>query len=525
MSQPAFYTQSNLDKWARWTDTSYDPIKNKTERDWIQKNLKPQLDHWYKKLLLSLPGYIKKGSLDWLDRDRRHFRHYMWMRLLPAKHNPELYFTIGIDHDAGSGIPGLVIKIDFHREAKAALSKTQRDFLSKMLVREDGGVAWHEISLTKVKSWEQLMTESLDFIKTYESYYLKCLEGIQNMSESYRVSRITWNDLGWVRPSGKAGKSALPNTHEGREGYGHEEWLLDTSKIIDGYHYGFLEPIHKQYQAYVNKKYDIGLYSICAEEKSQYFWIGRINNVEVIDWEEAKRIKAVYKKKGWMDEMKHQLREVGGNMGNISSWTNGQLFNVRFRVDDMHIEGYQPLPSDHPICRITRYTFLKGEEILDDIIPDSDFNARAGEPSENVNGNSGYEREPRFVQVTQKHRKLQKLLVRKLKSEFGKNNVTWEHLLSNGTQVDVVRKSGDKIVYYEIKTYSSMRVSIREAMGQLLEYAHWGTGQIPAELVIVSDLDPGDGMEYIRKLRDVYHLPINYQRLDVETGQLFELLF
>lgn len=55
-----------------------------------------------------------------------------------------------------------------------------------------------------------------------------------------RVSRVTFNTEGWMFPSGRNGKSTNAELHEGIYGYGHEEWLFDISKLIDGYHYGFI---------------------------------------------------------------------------------------------------------------------------------------------------------------------------------------------------------------------------------------------------------------------------------------------
>ena len=65
----------------------------------------------------------------------------------------------------------------------------------------------------------------------------------QNAANERRMARICWNDNGWVFPSGRLGKSKDKKSHEGKYGYGHEEWLMDTSKLINGYNYGFLEPI------------------------------------------------------------------------------------------------------------------------------------------------------------------------------------------------------------------------------------------------------------------------------------------
>jgi hypothetical protein len=524
MSAPSFYTQANLDKWARWADRPYSKTKNKLEAEWIDHNLKPQLGFWCDQLLRALPGYIKQGNRDWLERDRKHFRHYMWLRLLPKNHNPELYFTIGIDKNAGSGFAGLVIKIDFHRERKAKLTKSQQVVLERMLVRANGAAAWHEIRIEKIKNWEELLVESMTFIKKYESYYEKCLAGIQEGSESYRVARITWNKNGWILPSGRDGKSKNPATHEGKYGYGHEEWLFDTSKIIGGYHYGFLEPIHKQDQAYEKKQFDIGLYSICETDGGRY-WIGRINNVYVLDAEDAEKIKTSYKEKGWYDEMQQQVAHAGGDIRDFNTWTGGQLFNIRFKLSDMQIEDYELLPPEHPLYRITRYTFLNGEEYDRDVLGKPIFEPRDGEPSEDAEVPTEYEREAKLVQIRKKHQQIQRLLVRRLREKYGNKNVTWEHPLDYGAKVDVARTDGTDIIYYEIKTYPSIRICIREALGQLLEYSRWNNGHAPREIIIVSDLDLGVAKEYLDKLRKVYGVPINYQRLDIASGRLYDREF
>ena len=56
-----------------------------------------------------------------------------------------------------------------------------------------------------------------------------------------KIARICWNTNYWQKPSGKDGKSK--DTYELINGYGHEEWLFDKEKIIDGYHYSFLQGI------------------------------------------------------------------------------------------------------------------------------------------------------------------------------------------------------------------------------------------------------------------------------------------
>ncbi|BCV27179.1 hypothetical protein [Shewanella algae] len=58
-----------------------------------------------------------------------------------------------------------------------------------------------------------------------------------------KIARICWNSNGWITPSGRPGKSSNKDSYEYQNGYGHEEWLLDTTKIIDGYHYGYIKQL------------------------------------------------------------------------------------------------------------------------------------------------------------------------------------------------------------------------------------------------------------------------------------------
>ncbi|PZR02193.1 MAG: hypothetical protein DI539_27855, partial [Flavobacterium psychrophilum] len=92
-----------------------------------------------------------------------------------------------------------------------------------------------------------------------------------------RISRICWNDNGWIKPSGWKGKSTHPDSHEGIYGYGHEEWLCDISKVLDGFHYGFLESIRGSEDKAAGKKYNIELFSINGESGNRYA-VGRISN-------------------------------------------------------------------------------------------------------------------------------------------------------------------------------------------------------------------------------------------------------
>jgi hypothetical protein len=68
--------------------------------------------------------------------------------------------------------------------------------------------------------------------------------------------------------------------------------------------------------------------------------------------------------------------------------------------------------------------------------------------------------------------------------------------------------------YYEIKTASSPRACLREALGQILEYSYWPSAREAAKLVICGEnaLDE-DGAAYLRQLQTRFGLPIAYEQI------------
>lgn len=123
---------------------------------------------------------------------------------------------------------------------------------------------------------------------------------------------------------------------------------------------------------------------------------------------------------------------------------------------------------------------------------------------------------PAELDVTLRHNVLQEALHKRLVSRFGARNVGTELPSGAGTSVDVVVRRPDGYWFYEIKTAHSPRACIREALGQLLEYAFWPGGQEALRLIVVGEcpLDQ-DGREYLRQLRRRFALPIHYEQITV----------
>jgi hypothetical protein len=125
------------------------------------------------------------------------------------------------------------------------------------------------------------------------------------------------------------------------------------------------------------------------------------------------------------------------------------------------------------------------------------------------------------TKANQLHNDIQNRLYSHLKDKLGAANVGTEIDTGSGTTIDAATKEAGKITFYEIKTSTSVRTSIRQAIPQLLEYAFWPDGKRADELVIVSHLPITKAAErYLKYLREQFNLPLSYRQFDLKTDKL-----
>jgi len=134
-----------------------------------------------------------------------------------------------------------------------------------------------------------------------------------------------------------------------------------------------------------------------------------------------------------------------------------------------------------------------------------------------------YLREERTVDKALRHNILQDALFRNLEDLHGKTSVSGEQDCGNGTPVDVAVRKGKSFVYYEIKTGLSVQSCIRQALGQLMEYAYWPGAREADKLVVVGEppLD-AEAKKYLSDIRRRFGLPLYYQCFDPDKGTLTE---
>jgi hypothetical protein len=342
-----------------------------------------------------------------------------------------------------------------------------------------------------------------------------------------RFSRICWNTKGWRIPSGREGKSKFPGSHEAKYGYGHEEWLLDADRLISGYHYGFLEPVRKQQDAFSGNTYDVYLYTIDGTTGLR-FLVGRIRRLEVLTGPEADKVFKTYKEKKWHDLMEEQIRSSGANHKGFSQWKGVDLFNIRYLPEDLELyENMIEVPRGHYINSLSRYAFSRYVDqplIEEDEMVNFEFqeNREGTKKKKGGDRRSGYIRREKMVELLHVHKDIQDKLELYLHQYHMPKHVKPEHPAGYGSmRIDLVANINGKLTYYEIKTYPSVRVSVREAFGQLMEYAHWTGDRRAEELVIVSHIAATAGIRsYMRYLRETYKINIYYQSFDLDKNKL-----
>lgn len=333
-----------------------------------------------------------------------------------------------------------------------------------------------------------------------------------------KIARICWNTNYWQKPSGREGKSKNIKAYEKLTGYGHEEWLLDTEKTVNGYHYAYLQAIGAHRKKYIGKIFNISLYSINDATKERW-WIGEIKNVMITTPQESESIYKTYKQNNWLKEMESQLQEVGADVKDFKGIPKNFFATIKFKPSDLYLlDEPKRFPRNDPAVTSDYYN-LKSK-YSDPKLIQGGFVFASGH-------NKGKESTRRTYRSLEKdsdlfHNRMQTAIYKQLCKESGENNVGTEQDTGFGSRVDIaVKEQAGSVVFYELKTSNSIRQCIREGLSQLMEYSFFPNKTNASKLIIVSQnkIDK-DNKCYIKTLREKFSILIYYQQFNTETNQL-----
>lgn len=118
--------------------------------------------------------------------------------------------------------------------------------------------------------------------------------------------------------------------------------------------------------------------------------------------------------------------------------------------------------------------------------------------------------------MTLKHNRLSNEMVKYLKCKGYTDVVTDKDFVD----IQAVDPQGNKI-YFELKTADTVKLAIRQALGQLLEYNHYPNKNNADKLIIVTALEiTQQDMQYLIGMRSRYNIPVYYQQFDMDKKSL-----
>lgn len=327
-----------------------------------------------------------------------------------------------------------------------------------------------------------------------------------------KITRIAYNSSDWRKPTGEARKVEAKGTYNKKMGFGQEDWLFRSEWLIDGWRYAFLEGVRRSHAKLVKegKPVDLTLFTIEPNKRRRY--VATVKAVECLSDQQAEEAVEHFKRRGWYDTMLEEIAAVHGDPAALSDaeWAR-HLLNVRFRLENVtffHPEEYAT--ADDPILKLTRYMLYDEVRIGHSDNPNV-LARREGSTTLPIS-KSFLRRAVDKIEYSPEHIRMQAKLMKELTTEYPNGNILREQDF-----IDVRVQTETELLMFEIKSDLEPRTVIRQALGQILEYAYHAIHPnheqaLRLRLVIVGRraLSAEDG-NYLHRLRTDFRLPVEYR--------------
>lgn len=287
-----------------------------------------------------------------------------------------------------------------------------------------------------------------------------------------------------------------------------------TEWVFNGWRYGFLQGVHRQRKDLIGKKLNARLYTI--DPMKQRFYVGKLNSAEVIDDKTAKHLLSLLKKKGLIQEMRKEIRAAGGKTSEFTVHSSSVLANVRFRPDSLRMYQKPVLAkSGDRILRFNRYAMIRADSTLLKQWGERTIRAPWQEPPST--SSVVYKRAARIVKMDRTEAKMEIEIKKTLEKEYGEKTVEAQRNFR-----DIILTAPNRRALIEIKASQDARQAIRDAFGQLLDYAFFDAGlQKMYELFIVGRGAPThETQDYLDRLRNRFRLEVNYRQYKIGSYSL-----
>jgi len=339
-----------------------------------------------------------------------------------------------------------------------------------------------------------------------------------------RFMRLIWNIDNWEKPSGHPWKKENKNkktSYENKFGFGHEEWLFNPRYLIDGYQYGYVRGVEK---AKLKKEKIDELHLFTISPQKEFYYVGVLKNTLRVLENSNDQTNLDKLKEQFNEEELEELKLVNADYNEFKKV--GKTYNIKFRLEDAMILD-TPIPISVDILKFHRYQpyILKDEinDIIKNVINESRYKLIFNEGKAKEKRTYNAQRSRVSTLINSLHTKILRKLYDVLSKE-NKNKLSAELSRVNNKIIDLLEKTGqNKYIFYEIKTHNSGLLNIREALGQIMEYALFDDRIVPKKLVIVG---PGKLNEkaknYLNRLKTIIELNLEYWSYDSETDKFIK---
>jgi len=327
------------------------------------------------------------------------------------------------------------------------------------------------------------------------------------------IARLAYNSQRWWRPTHATEVQESGDSYRSTHGFGHEDWLFRNEWLLDGWRYGFVQGVSKSRKKLLHEgsAFDLRLFTIPSPGDRRA--VAEIREVECLSDEAAAEAVTAFELQGWLDAMRAEVVAAEGNAEALGQDEYTPfILNLRYRLDNVRwLDADASLPPSDPIHKIKRYSLCQVGGAMDTALPVR-------------RGRSGTSELPlaedrhRFVQggwttYSPEHVRMQNVLVKQLRKCYPDAEIVCERDF-----VDVMVRTDDEILLFEVKSDLHPLSVVRQALGQVLEYAYHPrrTHDLPVQLVIAGRRPlEGDDLAYFEQLKQRFALPLSYWHVPV----------
>lgn len=322
------------------------------------------------------------------------------------------------------------------------------------------------------------------------------------------IARLAYNSQRWWRPTQASEVSEAGDSYRTEFGFGHEDWLFRNEWLLDGWRYGFVQGVNKSRAKLLRegRPFHLRLFTMPAPGDRRA--VAEIREVECLSDGLAAEAVAAFERQGWLDVMRSEVAAAGGRVEALGRNEYAPfILNLRYRIDNVSwLDANTPLPPDDPIHNIKRYSLCEVDGAMDSAA--SAWRGRAGTSGLPEAGDRR-----RFVQggwttYSPEHVRMQNYLVQQLRERYPAAEIVCERDF-----VDVTVRTDEEILLFEVKSDLHPLSVVRQALGQVLEYAYHPrrAHDLPVKLVIAGRRPlEGDDLAYFEQLKQRFSLPLAY---------------